>query len=81
MFKALNQVEMLNVNGGFYYVPVYNKYYDKFIYRNKDTKALIGVSEKYLYTSFSGHTEQVASDSGISALYRKCIRYTYTLYV
>ena len=27
MFKSLNQNEMLKVNGGFYYVPVYDFYY------------------------------------------------------
>ncbi|MBQ6095792.1 MAG: hypothetical protein IJL09_10355 [Lachnospiraceae bacterium] len=28
MFKAMNQNEMMNVNGGFYYVPCY--WYGKF---------------------------------------------------
>ncbi|MBO6065207.1 MAG: bacteriocin [Lachnospiraceae bacterium] len=33
MFKTLNKNEMMNVNGGFKYIPVYNRVYYK-VYRN-----------------------------------------------
>ena len=38
MFKTLNQKEMINVNGGFKYIPVYEvkKYYKNGIFLGQD---------------------------------------------
>ncbi|MBO4766742.1 MAG: bacteriocin [Lachnospiraceae bacterium] len=68
MFKTLNQNEMMTVNGGFYYVPVYNRRFRKTTYISRTTHRVVGVETKLLSSTFVG-TQQVASDSGISAIY------------
>ena len=74
MFKTLNQNEMMYVNGGFYYVPVYNRYYRKTTYKLRATGQTVGVSIKKLGETFLG-TQQVASGSGISAIYHDIYSY------
>lgn len=62
MFKTMNQNEMLCVNGGFYYVPVYDvtKYY-RYV---RGKKCVYGTDKKFV------GTQQVASGSGISEIIR-----------
>ena len=69
MFKSLNQNEMLNVNGGFYYIPVYDVY--KYYRRVGNRTVYLGKDKKFITT------EQVSSDSGLT----ERIRNTYTIYV
>jgi hypothetical protein len=69
MFRALNQNEMLCVNGGFYYVPVYDIY--KYYRRVGNRTVYLGRDKKFV------RTEQVASGSGITEL----TRYIYKRYV
>lgn len=81
MFKTLNQNEMMTVNGGFYYVPVYNRKFLKTTYKRRTNGrvVVVGVDTKLLSSSFAG-TQQVASDSGLSVIYHDS--YTYkTVYV
>ena len=58
MLRALNQREMMNVNGGFYYIPVYDIY--KYYHRVGGKLVYLGSDKKFLYT------EQVASNSGLT---------------
>ncbi len=65
MFKTLDQQEMLKVNGGFYYVPVYDVYVYYVRFRDrwivKETrKVRIGM-------------KQVANNSGIREWIRRTI--------
>ena len=54
MFKAMNQDQMMTVNGGFYYVPVYKAKYN-----------MHGMLSGWTFIG----TRQVASGSGIQAYY------------
>lgn len=56
MLRALNQSEMLCVNGGFKYIPVYNPIYIRYI---RDGRVVKIVKTNELH--FTGHLEQVAS--------------------
>ncbi len=56
MFRALNQNEMLCVNGGFKYIPVYNPIYIRYIHNGRVVKT-VRTNELH----FTGHLEQVAS--------------------
>lgn len=66
MFKTLNQNEMMTVNGGFYYVPEYNRYLRHVEYFHNGRK--VGTGRKVIKKDYLG-TQQVASDSGITAIY------------
>lgn len=79
MFKTLNQNEMMTVNGGFYYVPVYNRRFLRTTYKRRTTGQVVGVETKLLGSTFVG-TQQVASNSGISAIYHDSYNYR-TVYV
>ncbi|MBO4766741.1 MAG: hypothetical protein J5532_05510 [Lachnospiraceae bacterium] len=68
MFKVLNQVEMLSVNGGFYYVPVYNRYVDRYYRINRRTGTVTS-RDVVLYDVNTGKTQQVSSGSGVNAIY------------
>lgn len=56
MFKSLNQNEMLKVNGGFKYIPVYNPIYIRYIHNGSVVKT-VRTNELH----FTGHLEQVPS--------------------
>lgn len=76
MFNTLSQSEMLRVNGGFYYVPVYNRRLLKTTYKRRinGRVVVVDVKTRVLSSSFAG-TQQVASDSGLTVIYRDS--YTY----
>ncbi|MBO4484501.1 MAG: hypothetical protein J5738_03840 [Lachnospiraceae bacterium] len=56
MFKTLNQSEMLCVNGGFKYIPVYQRVVHRYI-KNGSVVRVVYTNDLY----FTGHLEQVAS--------------------
>lgn len=48
MFRLLKQNEMLCVNGGFYYIPVYDIY--KYYRRVGNKRVYLGMSKKFITT-------------------------------
>jgi len=69
MFKTLNKNEMMNVNGGFKYIPVYNVYITK-TYRGGK---LISTTTSRKYAG----TQQVASYDPRSEIVNTYTKYLY----
>ena len=70
MFNALNKNEMMNVNGGFKYLPVYNVYITKTYHNGR----LISTTSSRQYAG----TQQVSNNDPRSEIVRT---YTKELYV
>ncbi len=74
MFRVMTEKEMLNINGGFYNVPVYRRYWRVILYRHNGE---IVDQEVELVSTIFLYERQVASDSGIKAFYNDHFFYTY----
>ena len=73
MFRVMTEKEMLSVNGGFYYVPVYWRLLRVIQYKRN---GVIVKQETECLSCIFLYEQQVPSDSGIKAFYND--HYTYS---
>ena len=66
MFRVMTEKEMLNINGGFYNVPVYWRLWRVIQYKHDN---VIVKQESECISCFFVYERQVANGSGINAFY------------
>ena len=79
MFRVMTEKEMRSVNGGFYYVPVYNRYVDRYYRINKRTGTVTS-RDVFLFDVNTGRTQQVSSGSGVDGIYNIRVVHKYYSY-